>query len=135
MNISRYVFLPRPLRAEIGRFFLCGLTTIVVCVATMWVMVEILRAGYFISLNATAGVGYLYSYLINKTLVFRKHERSHVVYGGRFLALQGVLLLLNNGLFWLGVHWAGWHYLVVNLLIAGVMTVLNFVLLKTAVFR
>jgi len=123
------------LAGEIRRFVLGGLTTLAVCLTTMWLLVGVAGLNMMVSLNLTAAVGYLYSYGVNKILVFRRNERSHLVYGSRFLLLQGVLLLLNNALFYAGVNWAGWHYLLVNCMIAVLMSVLNFILLKLAVFK
>ena len=122
------------LAGEIRRFVLGGLTTLAVCLTTMWLLVGAVGLNMMVSLNLTAAVGYLYSYGVNKILVFRRNSRSHLVYGSRFLLLQGVLLLLNNALFYAGLHWAGWHYLLVNCMIAVLMSVLNFILLKLAVF-
>lgn len=129
-NSNRY-----ELKGQIVRFVLGGLTTLVVCLTTMWLLVGVAGLNKLVSLNLTAAVGYLYSYSINKALVFRRNERSHLVYGSRFLLLQGVLLLLNNALFYAGVNWAGWHYLVVNCIIAVLMSVVNFILLKLTVFN
>jgi len=123
------------LTGEIQRFVLGGLTTLVICLTTMWLLVDVAGVNKVVSLNLTAAVGYLYSYSINKVVVFRRNERSHLVYGSRFLLLQGVLLLLNNALFYAGVNWFGWHYLLVNCMIAVLMSVLNFILLKLAVFK
>lgn len=127
---SRYA-----LTGEIKRFILGGLTTLVVCLTTMWLLVGVAGLNKLVSLNLTAAVGYLYSYCVNKVLVFRRNERSHLIYGSRFLLLQGVLLLLNNALFYAGVNWLGWHYLLVNCIIAVLMSVLNFILLKLTVFK
>jgi putative flippase GtrA len=123
------------LKGEIKRFVLGGLTTLVVCLTTMWLLVGVAGFNNILSLNLTAAVGYLYSYCVNKILVFRRNEQSHLIYGSRFLLLQGVLLLLNNALFYAGVNWLGWHYLLVNCVIAVLMSVLNFILLKLTVFR
>jgi putative flippase GtrA len=101
----------------------------------MWLLVGLAGINKVVSLNLTAAVGYLYSYGINKVLVFRSNERSHLIYGSRFLLLQAVLLLLNNALFYAGVTWLGWHYLVVNCIIAVLLSILNFILLKLTVFK
>jgi len=152
MNLRGPVFLEKPdaeqpmkthsgsgarhgLTEEIQRFVLGGLTTLVVCLTTMWLLVGVAGINKVVSLNLTAAVGYLYSYSINKILVFRKNKHSHLIYGSRFLLLQGVLLLLNNALFYAGVNWLGWHYLLVNCIIAVLMSVLNFILLKLTVFN
>lgn len=123
------------LAQEIQRFVLCGLSTLVVNLMTMWLLVSIAGLNKVISLNMTAVVGFLYSYSVNKMLVFRKNELSHLNYGSRFFILQGALLLLNNFLFYAGVTWLGWHYLLVNCIIAVILSVLSFVLLKLTVFN
>lgn len=122
-------------RREVARFIIGGLTTLVVCVSTMWFLVGLAGINKVVSLNVTAAVGYLYSYSINKVLVFRKHERSHLVYGSRYLLLQGILLAINNALFYVGITWLHWHYLVVNCVIAVFLSILNFILLKFTVFK
>lgn len=123
------------LAGEIRRFVLCGLSTLIVCVTTMWLLVGVAGLNKMISLNLTAAVGYLYSYSVNKVLVFRSNERSHLIYGSRFLLLQAVLLLLNNALFYAGVTMLGWHYLLVNCVIAVLMSILNFIMMKLTVFK
>jgi putative flippase GtrA len=125
----------RVLFGEIKRFVLCGLTTLVVCLTTMWLLVDGAGLNKIVSLNLTAVVGFLYSYSINKVLVFRKNEHSHFVYGSRFLLLQVLLLLLNNGLFYIGVYLFEFQYLMVNFTSAVFLTIINFVIMKIVVFN
>lgn len=120
---------------QVGRFILGGITSLVVCLTTMWLLVNVIGLNKFVSLNLTGVVGYLYSYGINKVLVFRKNEQSHLVYGSRFIILQSLLWGLNNLLFYIGVNKFGWHYLVVNFVIAIFMSILNYTLLKFTVFK
>lgn len=123
------------LTGEVIRFILFGLTTLVVCLVTMWLLVAVAGFNKMVSLNLTAVVGFLYSYSINKMLVFRKNERSHFVYGSRFLLLQVLLLLLNNALFYIGVYLFGFQYLMVNFASAVFLTIINFTIMKIVVFK
>lgn len=123
-----------PLRGQMLRFLFTGSTTLAICLASMWFFVEIAGITEMISVNLTAAVGTLCSYLLNKNVVFRKDDRRHVLYGSRFIVLQAVLLLINNALFYAGLQWGGWHYLKVSCVNAVVMSGLNFVLMKLLVF-
>jgi putative flippase GtrA len=127
--------IPLQLRGELFRYILAGAGTMIACLVSMWILVAYLGFNRIISLNVTAVFGYFFSYSFTKMFVFKKNERSHLFYGSRFILLQGVLLILNNALFYAGINWFGWHYLLVNCVIAFMMSVLNFILLKLSVFR
>lgn len=127
-------FFPVQLRGELLRFLFSGLVTLTICLTSMWLFVGVAGINEMISVNLSAGVGYICSYLINKNVVFRKKDRRHLVYGSRFVFLQAVLLLVNNAVFYAGLHWGGWHYLVVSCVNAVLMSGLNFILLKLMVF-
>lgn len=116
------------------RFLFSGLTTLAICLTSMWLFVGVAGINEMISVNLTAAVGYICSYLLNKNVVFRKNSGRHLVYGSRFIFLQAVLLLINNAFFYAGLHWGGWHYLEVSCVNAVVMSGLNFVLMKFLVF-
>lgn len=127
-------FFSMQLRGEMLRFLFSGLATLLVCLTSMWILVGVLGINEMVSVNLSSVIGYLCSYLINKNVVFKKTDRRHIVYGSRFIVLQAVLLIINNAVFYAGLHWGGWHYLVVSCVNAVVMSGLNFVLLKLMVF-
>jgi putative flippase GtrA len=127
-------FMSVQLRGEMLRFLFSGLMTLVICLTSMWLFVGVAGINEMISVNLSAAVGYVCSYILNKNVVFRKTDRRHLVYGSRFIFLQAVLLIINNAVFYAGLHWAGWHYLVVSCVNAVLMSGFNFVLLKLMVF-
>ena len=121
-------------RGELLRFLLSGVGTMLLCLFSIWIMVSYVGLNRFVSLNLSVAIGYLYAYFINRSFVFRKVERNHLFYGSRFFVLQAILLALNNGIFYVGVSLLGWHYIVVNFVIAVLLTILNFVCMKKSVF-
>lgn len=120
---------------QMVRYFLCGCSTTVLCWGTLLLMTEVGKINYMISANSAALLGYIYSYLINKYMVFKNYERAHVKQGIRFIVLQVGLWIVSNGLLYSGVEFLHIHYFIMIIIISAINVVLNFVAMKTFIFN
>ncbi|MFC1606596.1 radical SAM protein [Candidatus Latescibacterota bacterium] len=119
---------------EIIRYGAAGASTTIVCWGTLLIMAELFGIHYLISVNASAFMAYLYSYIINKRFVFMNRSKKHIKHGSKFIILQALLLLIANIMIYTGVDLIGIHYFPSVVFVAVVITVLNYVLMKFMVF-
>jgi putative flippase GtrA len=127
-------FLRGKTRAEMVRYFIGGSSTALLCWSILLVLTEKCRINYLISANIAGFAAYFYSYIINKYFVFKNFQNTHVRHGVRFIVLQGGLWALANGLLYAGVEVAHIHYFVMIMVIAVISLVLNFTIMKVAIF-
>jgi putative flippase GtrA len=120
---------------EVLRYILGGATSAVVCFGSLAFFVEILKINYIVSANISGGLTYLYSYLINKYLVFKKPEKSHVIHGLKFILLQAALWVVSNAILFVGVEFLKIHYFVMVLLLSAINAIINFLFMKFFVFK
>jgi glycosyltransferase involved in cell wall biosynthesis len=120
---------------EILRYVLGGATSAFLCWGSLVVFVEVLKINYMISANISGGITYLYSYLINKYLVFKKPENSHVKHGAKFILLQAALWVMSNAILFAGVDFLKIHYFIMVLLLSAFNAIINFVFMKFFVFK
>lgn len=119
---------------EVLRYILGGATSAFICWGSLVFLVEVLKINYIISANISGGLIYFYSYLINKYLVFRKPEDSHIKHGLKFILLQAVLWVVSNAILFMGVELLKIHYFVMVLLLSAINAIFNFVFMKYFVF-
>jgi putative flippase GtrA len=120
---------------EVIRYILGGSTSAILCFGSLAFFVEICKINYMVSANISGGLTYLYSYIINKYLVFKKPENSHVKHGLKFILLQAALWVVSNAILLMGVKFLKIHYFVMMLLLAAMNAIINFVFMKFFVFK
>jgi putative flippase GtrA len=120
---------------EAKRFLIGGTTSAILSFGSLAFFVEVLKINYMVSANISGGLIYLYSYLINKYLVFRKPQGSHVKHGLKFILLQSGLWIVSNAILFLGVESLRIHYLIMMLLLAATNAIINFVSMKFLIFK
>jgi putative flippase GtrA len=120
---------------EIVRYILGGATSAFICWGSLLVLVELLKINYMLSANISAGLTYLYSYLVNKYLVFKKAENSHVKHGSKFVLLQLFIWIVSNAVLFAGVEFLKIHYFVVVVFLAVMNAIISFVFMKYFVFK
>lgn len=116
------------------RFIAGGITSMIVCYGTLIFLVEVTGAHYVLAANLATAFTYLYAYVINKHLVFRDPSKQHGRQGGRFLALQLVLIAIANAFLVVGVEVLHLHYFLTVALVAPILTFLNYQGQKIIVF-
>ena len=120
---------------EVKRFILGGATSAVLCWGSLVFFVEVCKINYMVSANISGGLTYLYSYLINKYLVFKKPENSHIKHGSKFILLQAALWVLSNAILFMGVDFLKIHYFIMVLLLSAFNAIINFVFMKFFIFK
>ncbi|MDD1723778.1 MAG: GtrA family protein, partial [Methanospirillum sp.] len=70
--------------------------------------------------------GALLSYVLNKTLNFKNRSPYYLTQGIVFLVISGCSLLLNLGIIYAGVEWAGISYIYAKILATGAAFMLNY---------
>jgi len=111
-----------------------GLSSTILCWGTLLALKELFKVNYLISANVAAFSTYLYSYMVNKYFVFKNRERKHIKHGGLFLVLQIGLWALANSLLFIGVEYGHIHYFIVIVFIAVISLLINYSVMKIAVF-
>jgi putative flippase GtrA len=119
---------------EIVRYGIGGCATAVLCWGALLALVELFKVNYLIASNIAGGVAYVYSYAINKYLVFKNYTTAHVKQGIRYIILQVAIWAIANALLLTGVRKLHVHYFVMNIIVAAVAAVINYAAMKTAVF-
>jgi putative flippase GtrA len=119
---------------EIVRYGLGGCSTAVLCWGVLLALVELFKVNYLIASNIAAGVAYVYSYAINKYLVFKNYTTAHVKQGIRYSVLQAIIWVFANALLFAGVQMLHVHYFVMNVFVAAVAAVINYTAMKTVIF-
>jgi putative flippase GtrA len=120
---------------EVFRYILGGTTSAILCFGSLAFFVEFCKINYLVSANISGGLTYLYSYLLNKYLVFKKPEKSHVIHGLKFILLQAALWVVSNAILFVGVEFLKIHYFVMVLLLSAINAIINFVFMKFFVFK
>jgi putative flippase GtrA len=120
---------------EIIRYVVGGGATAFLCYSTLIILVEIAHVHYLISSNIAGFSSYVYSYLINFFFVFKKRGNSPVKKGLSFISVQVGLLFLGNFILFTGVDFFHVNYFLMVVIVGGISAVLNYTLLKLAVFR
>jgi glycosyltransferase involved in cell wall biosynthesis len=121
-------------RSEIIRYVLGGTSSAVLCFGSLAFFVEIFRINYMVAANISGGLIYLYSYVINKYLVFKKTEKKQLKHASRFILVQVFLWVVSNAVLFCGVDRLKIHYLLMIFFIAAMNAVLNFLIMKFFVF-
>ena len=119
---------------QIKRYVLGGATSAVLCFGSLAFFKEVCGINYLVSANLSGGLTYVYSYVVNKYLVFRNRKNTHVRHGAKFIALQAFLWVLSNAILVYGVEFFKIHYLLMVIAIAGLNAFLNFISMKFFVF-
>jgi putative flippase GtrA len=120
---------------EMGRFIIGGLMSLLVCYALLYTLVEILGLHYLIGANLASVVTFVFSYVMNKYVVFRDHSRQHAKQGIRFAMLQVLLILLANGVLIVGVEIIGLNYFIIVILLGPTVAIINYLAQKTMIFK
>jgi len=119
---------------QIIRYVCAGLTTTVLCWGSLFVFVEVIHLHYMVAANLSGGMAYVYSYIINKYIVFKNYKREHIKQGIAFVIVQFVIWVCANVGLYLGVTVIGLHYFLMVIVIAVFAALLNFILMKLFVF-
>jgi putative flippase GtrA len=122
------------LKIQLGKYLLGGLSTAILCWGGLFLFTEVFHIHYLASANMAGGGAFIYSYTINKFFVYRNCGNSHLAHGGKFTLLQMFLYALGNLLLYTGVDLCGFHYLWVIVLVAGMLSMINFIAMKHVVF-
>lgn len=129
MNIER-----KELIFQLVRFILGGISTTCICWGSIVALVELGKLHYLLANNIGGSIALLYSYLINKYLVFKNRKRVHLKHGSKFVILQLLLIGLSNIILFVGVQCLEIHYFIVVVLMSIFLAALNFSIMKIAVF-
>jgi len=119
---------------ELARYLIGGGSTALLNLALVWSLVEILGLNEIVSLNVSFCVVLVYSYAINKKLVFKPSKQSHAILFSKFTALQLSLVATTNILFLVLVTVAEQHYIAAIMILSAINAILNFVVMRKKIF-
>jgi len=122
-------------KEEVFRYIIGGLGSLLISFGIIFILIELFKFHYMIGTNLSVIAVLIYSYLMNKYIVFRNHKSDHVKQGTKFIFLQMFLWGLANIILYAGVDILNINYYLVMIFIAGFMAILNFSLLRLAVFN
>lgn len=117
------------------RFILGGLSTTALLYIALIIQVEVFGIHYLIAVNVAMVFARFYSYCINKYLVFRNNENSHLKQGSRFIALQVGMTIATNTMLIIYVELLGLHYILATLINGVIFAIINYLILSRVVFK
>jgi putative flippase GtrA len=120
---------------EMGRFIIGGLMSSMVCYGVLYTLVEMLGLHYLIGANIATIVTFIFSYMVNKYVVFKDNSRQHVRQGISFVILQVLLILLANCTLIVGVEIIGLNYFVVVIFLGPTVEIINYLAQKNVIFK
>ena len=120
---------------QLVRYVIGGASTASIFWLVLIVQVEVFSVHYFIANNVAAFFIYPYSYLINKSYVFKDTRDKHLVLGSKFVVMRVFLFVLANATLVIGVEVFDAHYVYAGIYVAVQDALLGFIITKLFLFK
>jgi putative flippase GtrA len=117
------------------RYLIGGALTTVLFWVFALLFTEVFRIQYMISTNLATFLVFFCSYMVNKYFVFGDTDRSHLMKGGKYLALQFCILLLMNLYIFAMVSLINAAYFFALVTASAIAAVINFNAMRLFIFR
>lgn len=120
---------------QLCRFVVMGMTTMIVCWGSFFLLLKILDMHYLVSVNLATLAAWGYAFIVNKWVVFRDGSQAVLWQGSQFFVLQAVLLGISNLLMYIMVSLLSCKMFVALFIMTAIVTVCNFAGMKMIVFK
>lgn len=120
---------------QLFRYIIMGMTTMVVCWGSFFLLVKLVGIHYLLSVNLSTLVAWGYAFFVNKYVVFRDRRETVLIQGSQFFVLQAILLGLSNLLMYIMVSLLDYKLFVALFIMTAILTICNFLGMKVVVFK